>query len=135
MKTKTQNKEKYSTEDLITICERAVVPFTEWGNRDSYSAQVQLSDIYSFLKSGCDYTIGDNTDERTIWISFENITEQQEDEAWRHNLNIDSLDDYRKEFGYDGEMFDGYGLRNSNSKLGYLPTKKRLQESNGGDWY
>lgn len=143
-------------ETLISICERAVVPYTSWSDRDSYSAQLQLSDIFSLLKSGSNYKLKIEN-EHTIWIDFIDLTEEHIENASKYYLNIDSRDDYFEEYGYENEMFDGYGLDyndlNSNqwdykdidnddfTRVykgyigGYLPTEKRLEDSDGEDWY
>jgi hypothetical protein len=36
-------------EDLIKLCEDAVVPCSKWDNRDSYSAQKKIQSIYEGL--------------------------------------------------------------------------------------
>lgn len=122
---------------LISICERSVVLFQEWNNRDSYIAQVQLVDIHRLLSIGVEFETKIEND--TIYISFINISEQQKKEYRGYGcmLQIDSLDDYFEEFGRDNEMFEGNGL-DIDSKYGcsgYLPTEKRLEETNGEDWY
>ena len=145
-------------EDLISICERSVVSYRAWDNRDSYSAQVNVADIYKLLKGGCDFKYNIEND-RTIWVSFINVTREQLDEAKSHNLNIDSIEDYFEEYGRSSEMFYGYPFSveenlfktitvddEANDDIlsmeyytghlgGYLPTELRLREANGGDWY
>ena len=39
-------KNKLTREELVNICERSVVPYGSWSDRDSYSAQVNVADIY-----------------------------------------------------------------------------------------
>ena len=145
-------------EDLISICERSVVSYGNWSNRDSYSAQVNVTDIYKLLKGGCDFKYNIEND-RTIWVSFINVTREQLDEAKNHNLNIDSIEDYFEEYGRSSEMFYGYpfDIKKDAFKTvaiddkekgdiffmecytehlgGYLPTELRLKEANGDDWY
>ena len=126
----------YTREELIQLCEDAVVPFMKWNDRDSYSAQKQLSDIYGLLKIGCDFEIDDDTNDRMINITFKNLTNEQKNNYWNYSLPIDSKDSYLEEFGYDSEMFDSDGINiNSNYIGGYIPTRKRLDDSNGEDWY
>lgn len=151
-------KNKLSREELIDICEQSVVSYGSWSDRDSYSAQVNVTDIYKLLKSGCDFEYNIEND-RTIWVSFINITKEQLDEAESHNLNIDSIEDYFEKYGRDSEMFYGYPFsikkdafktvtidnkegndtffmeRYTEHLGGYLPTKARLKEANGDDWY
>ena len=117
----------YTREKLIEICEKAIVKQTNWYNRDSASAQMGIGKCWALLKAGCEFeiqTIKQNpdgncvTDERTIWIQlfvhdfgwFENGAEEAEDQR-----------------GSTGDWNDNY--------LYYLPTEKRLEESDNGDWY
>jgi len=123
-------------EELIKICEDAVVPYTKWGDRDSYSAQCNISDIHGLLSVGAEYNIGGETNEDTIWIIFKNITDKQEHDYTRHLLPIDGLEDYFGEGGHESEIFDGGGINIGGAYLGgYMPTRKRLEEVDGEDWY
>ena len=102
---------EYTREDLIKICEQAFVPEDKWHDRDSETSQCSLGECYALLKAGCDFEVvyEDDvcaTNERTIW------------------LNV-----YSKGFGY----FDWGGAKEKHHY--YLPTQKRLDEANGGDWY
>jgi len=126
---------EYSREELIQICKDAVVEFHKWLDRDSYLAQVNINSIYMGLCAGVEYSykVEDN---RTIWINFKKPTETQRKKLLNNQLDIDSLEDYREEYGYDTEMFDGYGIDwNGHYLGGYLPTRERLIEADGGDWY
>lgn len=125
--------QKPSREELIELCRDAVVPFLKWNNRDSYLSQVNLTSIYAGLKAGLKYSI--KIEGGTIWITFKKPTKKQRADLSNHNLNIDSLDDYRQHFGDESEMFDGNGI-DWDSYLGsYMPTRKRLDECQGEDWY
>lgn len=104
---------KYTREDLIKICEQAFVPEEKWHDRDSESSQCKLGECYALLKAGCDFkvTYEDKesmcvTDENTIWLYI-----------------------YSKGFEY----FDWSEKKDEHHY--YLPTQKRLDEANGGDWY
>ena len=104
---------KYTREDLIKICEQAFVLEDKWEDRDSEDAQCKLGECYVLLKDGCDFkvTYEDEdsmcvTDENTIWLYV-----------------------YSKGFAY----FDWDGKKEKHHY--YLPTQKRLDEANGGDWY
>lgn len=150
----------YTREDLIELCERAVVPCSEWHDRDSLSAQKNLEEVYSFLKIGCDYKMNNESD-RTVWIAFSNVTYEQYTNSY-HSLGIDSIEDYKiyceNEGIEDSEMFEGgryveiskfveyfnpmddedplNGKRVYTGYLGgYLPTEFRLAEADGSDWY
>lgn len=106
----------FSRENLIAICEAAVVPVEKWRNRDSPSSHEKLGLCTVMLKSGCKFQvhmpvdgIKDTciTDERTIWLTVEWPT-----------FNTFELGE-----GYEAD------------ELIYLPTPARLRESIGGDWY
>lgn len=150
----------YTTDDLINLCERAVVPCSEWRDRDSLSSQKNLEEVYSYLKAGCDYKLTTESD-RTVWIEFLNVTYDQYTNSC-YSLGIDSMDDYRtyceNEGIEDSEMFEG-GSYVDTSKFveyfnpmddedplngkrvytgylgGYLPTEYRLADADGSDWY
>lgn len=103
----------YTREQLIALCERAIVPHNKWGNRDSAAAQRGVGKLWALLKCGCAFEImrrkkfGDIciTDDRTIYVT---VT--------------------LKGFG----TFEG-GPKET--EIFYLPTEKRLQEYSGDDWY
>ena len=126
---------------LLQICEDAVVPCAEWNNRDSYLSQVQLSDIYGLLETGAEYEI--QIEEDSILIQFPNLPEGFGAKVTRE-LDYDTREDYFNLEGVDSddEMFEGYGLEYNdyNYKVGdyvsgYLPTRERLTQVDGGDWY
>ena len=126
-------------EDLIKLCEDAVVPCSKWDNRDSYSAQVNIQDAYKGLTGGVPYkyTIEDYG---IISIAFEQPTKEQR-KAFKH-LEIDSLEDYidwhEEQYGKDSryEMFDSHPVNwKENYLSAYIPTRERLIEANGNDWY
>ena len=107
---------EYTREDLIKICEQAFVPENMWHDRDSESSQRKLGECYALLKAGCDFRVvyDDDlcgTDENTIWLYV-----------------------YSNGFSW----FEDWGEDRYLSKEKhhyYLPTQKRLDEANGGDWY
>lgn len=126
-------KEDITREGLMQICKDAVVPFKKWNDRDSYRAQCTISDIHGLLSVGAEYEL-DLKDPDTTWILFKNLTSEQENNYDRYLLPTDSLDDYFKEF--DGEMFDGGGIDVGTDYMkGYMPTRRRLSEVKGEDWY
>ena len=100
---------KYTREDLLKICEQAFVSEDKWHDRDSYNSQCKLGKCYALLKDGCDFKVltrGNlKTDKDTIWLEIEAT-------------------------GF--EWFEGGSME---TETFYLPTQKRLDEVNGGDWY
>lgn len=107
---------KYTREDLLKICEQAFVKEEDWHDRDSESSQCQLGECYALLKSGCDFKViyEDDiceTDEHTIWLYV-----YSKGFCWFESYGEDR-DDYKEKHHY------------------YLPTQKRIDEANGGDWY
>ena len=131
--------ENYTREELISICEAAVVHHTKWSDRDSYAAQKEIQSIYEGLTAGLDFEIDSNTDDHTIWISFPQPIDLDKLDKNGLYLDISSRDDYFEDCDpeYETEMFDGYGIDfKSSYTSGYMPTKKRLEEvGEGGDWY
>jgi hypothetical protein len=99
---------KYTRQELIAICERAVVPEARWRNRDSASAQRGVGLAWAWLRAGCEFhfTTDPKSDDRTIWIEI-----------------------HAKGFGF----FDWGG--DKDDELVYLPTPQRLDAAGGGDWY
>ena len=118
-------KTKYTRKELIDICEKAIVSQKKWSDRDSASSQIDIGKVWALLKSGCKFEISTEenekisglvTDDKTIWIQF-----------WVKNFAwFDHLDADEEEFPN--------GIQNSDYFF-YLPTKKRLEESKGKDWY
>lgn len=114
-------KTDYSREDLISICERAVVPECKWHDRDSAEAQKQIGQCWAWLKAGCEFTVqvsthpakrGCFTDERTIWVEV--------------RAKGFTAFEYGDEDG-SGENMDGETF--------YLPTIARLESRVERDWY
>ena len=124
-------------EELIKICEDAVVHYSYWHNRDSYSAQKNIQSIYKGLTAGLDYTIDPETDDRTIWITFNLPIDFEKLENGKY-LDISSREDYFNNLdpNHETEMFDDYGIDfHSNYTGGYLPTREVLDKCNRKDWY
>lgn len=120
--------------DLIAICEKAVVHFDKWHDRDSNAAQINLNSIYQGLKAGVNYTIRIETS--TIWVDFKQPTAKQLVRLNSFSLPISTLEDYRAKYGYENEMFESDPIDFENDyRTGYLPTQERLNSVKGGDWY
>lgn len=104
----------YSREELIAICERAIVPMSKWANRDSPGAQEGIGRTWQLLKAGVDFCIETSgicaTDKNTIWLEFDGI------------LSFNSF-----EYGRGEDYETGYRA--------YLPTPARLDSREGRDWY
>lgn len=115
---------EYTREELIAICEAAIVPESEWNDRDSYGAQFQVGECWALLRAGCEFEIlyrpadvrsadGCFTDEDTIWINT-----------------------YGKGFQYFESHEPGDPDRPyMEEERHYLPTRKRLAEAAEKDWY
>jgi hypothetical protein len=104
---------EYSREQLVDLCERAVVPMSRWYNRDSSRAQSQIGEAWVLLRAGAPfYVIRQGhlaTDERTIWVLVE----------WK---GFSAFELGLEEGGMDDATF-------------YIPTEERLASAAGGDWY
>lgn len=44
-------------EDLIALCEAAIIPEAWWWDRDSPGAQRQVGELWALLKAGCDFDL------------------------------------------------------------------------------
>ncbi|MBW4706161.1 hypothetical protein KX928_00005 [Roseobacter sp. YSTF-M11] len=103
-------KTNYTREELINICEKAIVHLDSWRDRDSSEAQRQVGDAWALLKSGCPYKVltkGDlQTDEKTIWIehTFTDFS------GFEHGTPFNEIETL------------------------YLRTPKRLENVAGADW-
>ena len=132
-------------EELIEICQDAVVHHTKWMNRDSYSAQKGVQSIYKGLTAGLDFRIvtkeispdyHSNSD--TLIIEFLQPIDFEKLETGLE-LSISSREDYFEDCDpkYKTEMFDSNGIDfHSNWTGTYMPTRKKLEECGiGNDWY
>ena len=105
---------QYTREDLISICEKAIVPVSNWGNRDTPQSQLGVGQLWALLKAGCEFTVvyseGEyiNTDSRMIWVRVLHPTFS--------SFEIGSGADY-------------------NEELYYIPTAARIEACCGQDWY
>lgn len=105
-------KTDYTRDDLIWLCEDAVVHVGRWSNRDTPGAQEGIGRAWAFLRAGCPFVVrtavthggGCVTNERTIWIEITHPVFGTFDHG----------------AGHESETF-------------YLPTRERL--AGGGDWY
>jgi len=96
-------------QELITLCNRGIVPQEHWHNRDSAGAQKQLAEARSLLLAGCDFRLDDKpptvSDKDTWWV----------------------------EITYKG--FDYFEEGELSTHTFYIPTESRLNSSDGKDWY
>lgn len=105
----------FSRENLIAICEAAVVNVKSWANRDSPNAHEKLGLCWVLLKAGCEFHIhapnpgerGCYTDDMTIWLNI----------SWPTFSTFE------------------YGGGSYSSETFYIPTPKRLRKNLGRDWY
>lgn len=100
----------YTREELIALCEKAVVPVEKWNNRDTPDAQLQVAAAWWMLKSNCPFSVGVDSDDRTIWVSIRapRFAHIECDLTDPENWTEDSC---------------------------YIPTQARLDAAAGGDWY
>lgn len=128
------NKLELTRDDLIGICHNSIVPWQKWNNRDSYVSQLNVNECYGLLSADAEYTYTINND--TISINFINLTPEIIEKSHSYNLDYDSYELYKEEYP-DDEMFEYYATVDSDDKTNscYLPTKERLQEVDGEDWY
>jgi hypothetical protein len=104
---------QYTREDLIAICEKAIVPVSKWSNRDTPQSQEGIGKVWVLLKTGCPFTViyeedspGVITNERTIWLRITSPV-------------FSTFDSGRPEY----------------EELFYLPTLTRIEACSGEDWY
>ena len=132
-------------EELIELCQDAVVHHTKWRDRDSYSAQKGIQSIYRGLTAGLDFRIiteeidsGYHSDEDTILVEFSQPIDFDKLKDGK-TLEISSRQDYFKDCDpdYESEMFDGGGIDfDSNYTQTYMPTRKRINDRGfRNDWY
>lgn len=136
---------KLTREELIELCELAVVHHTKWDDRDSYLAQKSIQSIYKGLTAELDFRIVTkeispdyHSDDDTLIIEFPQPINLDKLKDGKH-LQISSREDYFKDCdpNYESEMFKGEGIDFTSSHTSsYMPTRKRIEESGiGNDWY
>jgi hypothetical protein len=137
---------EYTREDLIKICENAVVHHKKWGDRDSYIAQRNIQSIYKGLTAGLDFRIvtkeidaSYHSNDSTLIIEFMKPIEYNQLEEKGKHLRISSREDYFKDCDpdYETEMFSGDGIDfHSEFTQTFMPTQARLDAcGKGNDWY
>jgi hypothetical protein len=99
-------------EQLIALCERAVVPVENWRNRDSSDAQKQVGEALMLLRAGAEYVEATSPEQAddTIWI-------------------------YIYYPGFTAFEYGSADRANWERELFYIPTAARLDRANGKDWY
>lgn len=130
--------------ELIQLCKDAVVHHTKWNDRDSYLAQKSIESIYEGLTAGLNFRVVTkkidkdyHSDERTLIIEFIQPIDHSKLQKAEY-LEISTREDYFRDCDpdYETEMFGGEGIDFwSSYTQTYMPTRKRLIESNGDDWY
>lgn len=103
----------YSREELIKICEQAIVSEKKWKHGDTPVSMAQLGRAWAYLKAGCKFEVHSNKfampkppHKSDIYFS---ITHHCFDSVLNEN--------------YDKEK-----------ETFYLPTPEKLIAANGGDW-
>ena len=108
----------YTRKELIDICESAVVNVSKWRNRDSPQSQLSVGKAWVLLKANCHFEILRDknrlcTNNVTIWIRI-----------------------YYPEFRHFD--YEGFNLEDPSTlydQTVYLPTRERLNNNSGRDWY
>jgi hypothetical protein len=98
-----------SREELITLCEKAVVSVEKWENRDTPAAQEQIGICWAYLKAGCEFEV-------------------IESDAFYHQISIFHPTFHTIESQQPMEPME---LEETSF---YVPTQQRI-ESSEGDWY
>lgn len=135
----------YTREQLIDICEKAVVHHTKWDNRDSYSAQLGVQSLYKGLTAGLDFRVVTkdispdyHSNDNVIIVEFLQPIDLDKLQNGKE-LEISSREDYFKDCDpeYDTEMFDGEGIDfRSEYTQTYMPTLDSIEKAGiGNDWY
>ena len=96
-------------EELIALCLDGFVPQERWNDRDSAAAHRQLGQAMALLSAGCDFDVVPSGKVFRVFIEFRGFD-------WF-------------EGGFDHE--DRY----LSDESFYVPTRARLDEVGGGDWY
>lgn len=101
-----------TTEELIALCEAAIVPVDKWHDRDSAQSQIKIGQAFALLKAGAEWRESDDpkTDENTVWIE---ITYPG---FWAFEEGRNDREHWETEYFY-------------------IPTAKRLADREGKDWY
>lgn len=100
-----------SREELVALCERAIVPESKWGNRDSAAAHRQLGEALALLRAGCDFMVRPSSNYHA-------------DKIWQVSVFYRGFDFF--EYGDD---------RYLKQDSFYVPTAERLDQVAGDDWY
>ena len=101
---------KPTTEELVGLCERAVVPVNAWSDRDTPRSQEKIGKAWALLRAGCAWRLAKSPESTPItwWIEITHPTFSSIEEG-----DPDLVDD---------ELF-------------YIPTQQKLDASSGKDWY
>ena len=128
----------YSREELIEICERAVVLEGRWVNRDSYQAQTGVGQAWVLLSAECEFRVCDGepdepcqTDADTIWLEF-----RSKGFDWFEGAicKTPMRDLVLRGVPPEIEVPDDRDELLKNDTF-WLPTPKRLDDREGKDWY
>lgn len=96
-------------DELIQICADAIVPQEHWRDRDSARAHMQLGEALALLTAGCDFDVVPDGKTFQVHIQFR------------------GFDWFEGGFGEEDRYL-------SNERY-YIPTRARLDEVDGKDWY
>lgn len=121
-------------EELISICNDAIVPWNEWNDRDSFVCQQNVNQCHQLLKAGAEFNFSVNKD--SISINFFNLNEEIIKNSFSFSLDYDDISLFKEE-NPDSEIFEYYNSvdYSDTEKSCYLPTRELLIKRNGSDWY
>lgn len=98
-----------SREELIALCEKAIIPLNKWRNRDTPEGQAQLGICWAYLKAGCDF----KADEGIYFVIL--------------NIFHPTFNTIERQEGLGGPELEESSF--------YIPTQRQLDRKKGGDWH
>lgn len=101
----TEEYERPSREELIALCEAGHVKQKDWRNRDSFGAQVKLATARALLMAGCAYEFWEEQKHGCHWITIH------------------------------AKGFNWFEMSEMTRETAYIPTRERLADAEGSDWY
>lgn len=116
-----------SRQDLIQLCVDGVVQEKDWTDRDSAKSQIQLGEACALLMAGCDFRVltGEVKSSPTSHLVSDADT-------WWIEIFYEGFGYYET---FSSEDTEEERLSYRQSKTAYIPTRQRLNDRVGKDWY